>query len=97
MRRLALITMLALAGCEHLDGYEVAGVVAAGLGGAAGGLAAHSLASEPAPVVVQVETEPDGGAVVDWPDAGAGECSAVADRVCCTPGAIRRLAHRDGG
>lgn len=101
MRRPVLALLLALAGCAH-DGSgpsstDLAIVVGEVLGGAAGALAAQVI-TPPAPVVVQLQLEPDGGRAPAWPDAGAGApCSAVADRVCCRPDALDELVRRSGG
>jgi hypothetical protein len=97
VRRLALVALLALASCASVTSDEVATFAGAALGAAAGSLTAAVATPSPAPVAVPVVAgRADGGAVVDWPDAG-GPCSAVADRVCCTPEAISRLVRRDGG
>lgn len=98
--RLALAALLALAGCATLDAGDAETFAGAALGAAAGSFAALAVAPQaqpaPAPVVVPVVQEPDGGAAVDWPDAG-GPCSPVGDRVCCVPSALQQLLHRDAG
>jgi hypothetical protein len=91
VRRVALVALLALAGCATRRPSDAETFAGAALGAAAGSFAAVVASPAPAPVAVVVQVEPDGGTAVDWPDAGAGGCSPVADRVCCTPQSIFRL------
>lgn len=94
MRR-ALLVCLALAGCAHVEPGDLLTGAGATVGSAAGAfLASWAVAPEPAPGV-PVVVAPDGGSVVEWPDAGP--CIAYGDRLCCTRAAIRRLSGEDGG
>lgn len=95
MKRIIFIAALALAGCEHISGDEVAIVVGEVLGGAGGALTATAVA--PSPQAVPVAPVDGGGVQVVWEDAG-GPCSQLGDRVCCTPAWIdAHTRPRDGG
>jgi hypothetical protein len=88
-RHLPLLLLLALAGCEHVSGEEVATFLGSGLGAAAGAYTATAVAHAE-PGAMPVIEAADGGAALDWPDAG-GACVGVGDRICCTRRGLEEL------